>query len=181
MKTAEAQIVLFFSFRNTAISNLTIYCIFRYMISEATYRFKIVQIIYSSLHCEILKEIAFPRRLRGCPWALTLQGRSVIKKKEGKAILKCLLFLGLTENKWWLISIITHDHSWGICFAVCHDCAVPIHKVFLAIALRVRTLRTSATFRPYSGAEKAAPIVTQVFLHVNSNKKLLFSHSGKKY
>lgn len=41
----------------------------------------------------------------------------------------------------------------------------PIHKVFLAIALRVRTLLTSATFRPYSGAEKAAPIVTQEFLN----------------
>lgn len=39
------------------------------------------------------------------------------------------------------------------------------HKVFLAIALRVRTLLTSATFRLYSGAERAAPIVTQVFLH----------------
>lgn len=39
------------------------------------------------------------------------------------------------------------------------------HKVFLAIAFRVRTLLTSATFRPYSGAEKEAPIEMQVFLH----------------
>lgn len=35
----------------------------------------------------------------------------------------------------------------------------------MAIAFRVRTLLTSATFRPYSGAEKEAPIETQVFLH----------------
>lgn len=70
---------------------------------------------------------------------------------------------------------------WGICFAVCHDCPVPIHKVFLAIAFRVRTLLTSATFRPYSGAEKAAPIVTQVFLQLetlwdsgNDDKVLLY-------
>lgn len=45
----------------------------------------------------------------------------------------------------------------------------PIHKVFLAIALRVRTLLTSATFRLYSGAEKAAPIVTQVFLRMRTS------------
>lgn len=43
--------------------------------------------------------------------------------------------------------------------------------MFLAIAFRLRTLLTSATFRPYSGADNVAPIVTQVFLSV---KKKMF-------
>lgn len=84
------------------------------------------------------------------------------------AVQTCLLVLGCGENKSSPIDKMTHNHFWGICFAVCHDCPLPIHKVFLAIAFRVRTLLTSATFRPYSGAEKAAPIVTQVFLQVET-------------
>lgn len=43
--------------------------------------------------------------------------------------------------------------------------------MFLAIAFRLRTLLTSATFRPYSGADNVAPIVTQVFLYVKQRRK----------
>lgn len=41
----------------------------------------------------------------------------------------------------------------------------PGQSVFLAIAFRVRILLTSATFRLYSGADKEAPMATEVFLH----------------
>lgn len=43
--------------------------------------------------------------------------------------------------------------------------SLPGQRVFLAIAFRVRILLTSATFRLYSGADKEAPMATEVFLH----------------
>ncbi|KAG7263595.1 hypothetical protein CRUP_035578 [Coryphaenoides rupestris] len=43
-----------------------------------------------------------------------------------------------------------------------HGC----HTAFLAMALRVRTLLESVTFRPYSGAESEAPMVTKLFLRL---------------
>lgn len=69
---------------------------------------------------------------------------------------------------WNLISTHQYYYSWLLLryfFFSSLSWLLYSHKVFLAIAFRVRTLLTSATFRPYSGAEKEAPIETQVFLH----------------
>lgn len=48
--------------------------------------------------------------------------------------------------------------------------SLPGQRVFLAIAFRVRILLTSATFRLYSGADKEAPMATEVFLHKRTSK-----------
>lgn len=135
----------------------------------------------SSRLCEILLLTVYLEKLQGCPWAQIYKDclMTNLKKKKWKSTAwQCwnvhLLWDIMKIND--KSSIITPDHCWGICFVVCHDCPVPTHKVFLAMALRVRTLLTSATFRPYSGAEKVAPIVTQVFLHM----KILTQTATKK-
>lgn len=48
--------------------------------------------------------------------------------------------------------------------------SLPGQRVFLAIAFRVRILLTSATFRLYSGADKEAPMATEVFLHNTTSR-----------
>lgn len=48
--------------------------------------------------------------------------------------------------------------------------SLPGQRVFLAIAFRVRILLTSATFRLYSGADKEAPMATEVFLHKTTSR-----------
>ena len=60
------------------------------------------------------------------------------------------------------------------------------YNVFLAMALRLRTLLTSATFRPYSGAAREAPILTQEFLEEHGQRhgqtrKHTFSTCQQKY
>lgn len=83
------------------------------------------------------------------------------KKTKGRAFWRLWhLFMEFNQYTSVLLLMITFEVYFFSLSWLLHS-----HKVFLAIAFRVRTLLTSATFRPYSGAEKEAPIETQVFLH----------------
>lgn len=90
------------------------------------------------------------------------------KKTKGRAFWRLWhLFMEFNQYTSVLLLMITFEVYFFSLSWLLHS-----HKVFLAIAFRVRTLLTSATFRPYSGAEKEAPIETQVFLNFIADSRL---------